>query len=376
MSALYIHVPFCARACPYCDFDFEVDRAPDADAFLAALAREADLRVAEHAGTAFDTVYVGGGTPSVLGPSGLARLLAWIHGRFDTRACQELTVELNPEHTDDATVATLVEHGCDRVSLGVQSFDEGGLRQLGRAHAARDAIAAIERAHAAGLRTSIDLIVGWPGQTASVLRADLAQTDALALRHVSVYALTIEAGSAWPLLVGKGTRRLPRADLQAELLERSEAALASFGLEHYEIASYAAAGARSRHNAAYWSWRDYLGLGPSAASARYEADGAVVRRTNRRGLARWAADVGAVDLAERLAPEEAAAEGAWLGLRRLDGFEIAELLARFPAIDEAWLRRRAARQLAAGALELRDGRLRVAPGRWLQHDAIAADLLS
>lgn len=396
---LYVHVPFCARACPYCDFDFEVGREPSAEAFVDAL--EAERRARGLAlGLPVRTVYVGGGTPSLLGPAGLRALLGWIDASFDASGALERTVELNPEHVDEALLDALVESGVDRVSLGVQSLQPSALVQLGRAHAPERARAALVAAVARGLRVSADLIVGWPGQRAPSLQADVEGILATGVEHVSIYALTIEAGTPWEALVRRGRRRSPDADAQARRLVQAARLLEAAGLRHYEVASYARPGARSQHNLGYWTWRDYVGLGPSAASASHGPDGAVERRTNVRGLARWRAapglaitegepdaPLGAEPVAEpdavpttatieRLAPVAAAAEGLWLGLRALDGIDVAAFLRRFPAVDEAWLGARTAGAIERGNLErTEEGILRVAADRWLWHDEISAALL-
>jgi oxygen-independent coproporphyrinogen-3 oxidase len=198
----------------------------------------------------------------------------------------------------------------------------------------------------------------------------------LGVRHLSIYALTIEPDTMWPKLVQKGQRELPDADRQADCLQAVERELTRAGLEHYEVASYARSKAdRSQHNLRYWSWSDYIGLGPSAASATFGRDGTVTRRTNVRGLAKWIARPEQADV-ETLGAERAAAEGLWLGLRRLDGFRIEDFLARFTAVDRRWVENRVADQLARGNLEwVRTDRLRVTPQRWLFHDEICAALL-
>lgn len=375
-SGLYVHVPFCARACPYCDFDFEVGRAPAVGDFLAGLAREADARDDAAPGRRFDTVYLGGGTPSLLGEGGLVALLGWIAGRFPASGALETTVEVNPEHASDRLFAALVDAGASRVSLGLQTFDPAGLRELGRVHTPAAASEALAAARARGLAVSADLIVGWRGQDEASLRADVAQILDAGAGHVSIYALTIEAGTAWPRLVRRGLRVLPDADHQAAMLAVAEEALVAGGLHHYEVASYAAAGAEARHNLLYWTWSDYVGLGPSAHSARFAPGGAVRRRGNPRGLAAWAAAEPPEE--EALGAREAAVEGLWVGLRRLAGVDVDAYLRRFAAVDRAFVERRCARQVGLGNLEWSaDGRvLRVAPGRWLWHDTIGADLLA
>jgi oxygen-independent coproporphyrinogen-3 oxidase len=368
-----VHVPFCARACPYCDFDFVVNARPDTEAFIAGLEREVAGR--SDVDRRYETVYVGGGTPSVLAAGDLKRLLAWIRGRFDVADVREWTVECNPEHVDAARIEALVDAGVDRISLGVQSLAPAGLVQLGRAHAPDTAMAAIEAAVHAGLRVSADLIVGWPGQDPIAVAHDVVRLRDAGVEHVSIYALTIEPGTPWTRLVERGARALPDPDAQAQALLRAEAELVSAGFAHYEIASYARSdAARSRHNLLYWTWRDYVGLGPSAASARAH-QGGVKRRTNARGLSAWLA--AAAPDEEILTPERAAAEGLWLGLRVLPGLDVAAFLARFPAVDRAWIELRTARQRTLGNLGWSPdgGTVAVAPDRWLHHDAIAADLL-
>lgn len=394
-AGLYVHVPFCERACPYCDFDFEVGRgdrlAASVAQWLAGLERERSSRAAELEQTRFDTLYLGGGTPSVLEPAQLRALLAWLRSQLavDPSQLREFTVELNPEHVDDSRLAALLEFGVGggvgRVSLGVQSLAPAGLRELGRVHDRAAALAAIHRCVAAGLRTSADLIVGWRGQGPAELARDVDELLGAGVEHISIYGLTVEPGTPWPKLVRRGLRVLPDEDLQAELLLVAQAELLARGFEHYEIASYARPGAEAIHNSKYWRWLDVVALGPSAVSARHRDSSqptgpgtgpgpAVERRSNPRGLAAWAAGVDPGE--ERLEGEAAAGEGLWLGLRRLRGIDVARFLARF-GVERAWLELRISRQLALGNLEWLAGGagLRVAPDRWLWHDSIALDLV-
>jgi len=386
VAGLYVHVPFCARACPYCDFDFQVGRHPDAAGFIAGLARELAARKdmspetgVVPPGAAWPTVYLGGGTPSLLGPAGLRELAAWIDRNFPGAGhgdAAEYTVEVNPEHASPELFAAIAGFGGTRVSLGVQTLDPAGLAALGRAHDRAAALAALTGARAAGLEISADLIVGWPGQTAASLTADVAAIVAAGARHVSVYALTIESGTPWETLVRRGKRRLPDPEHQTDLLILAADTLVAAGLEHYEVASYAAPGQHARHNLGYWTWRDYLGLGPSAHSAVYSSDGSLIRRGNRRGLGPWLEGPGAAGELDPQSPLAAAAEGLWTGLRHLPGLDLPAFLARFPAVDRAWITARTDKQRARGNLELGEHVLRVAPGRWLWHDSIAADLLA
>jgi oxygen-independent coproporphyrinogen-3 oxidase len=381
-AGLYVHVPFCARACPYCDFDFEVGRQLESAIrrWQLGLAHELEVRRSSFEGRVFDSLYLGGGTPSALGPAMLEEVIGWLRtavvggGRL-----REVTVELNPEHVDGALVASLTRSGVDRVSLGIQSLQALGLRQLGRAHSPAQALVAIERTVAAGLRTSADLIVGWPGHLAADLIADIDRLVDLGVDHLSIYALTIEPDVPWQKLVRRGLRVLPDDDDQAPLLLTAERRLAEHGFVHYEVASHARPGQEAWHNGKYWRVVDVLALGPSGASVdvRETLGGVeVTRRRNLRGLERWLADpAGTEEANDRLTGEVAAAEALWLGLRQLEGLWVLPWMARF-GVDRGWIDARIANQLRRGNLEwLGETRLRVAPGRWLWHDDIAADLL-
>jgi oxygen-independent coproporphyrinogen-3 oxidase len=382
-------VPFCARACPYCDFDFEVGRGPKFDervtAWLAGLERERVARSSQLDGCSFDTIYVGGGTPSAISLECLRALFEWVERAdrglgVDFTQLRERTVELNPEHASPARLDALVELGVDRVSLGIQSLTPEGLSQLGRAHTREQALASVDGCVARGLRTSVDLIVGWPGQTAAQLEReidDLLANDGVdgveGVEHVSIYGLTIEPDTPWPKLVRRGLRVLPNEEQQADLLVLVERELLARGFVHYEIASYARPGAQAIHNSKYWRWADVVGFGPSAASA-WHRDGAVERRVNARGLEAWLA--GGQAEREHLDGDRAAGEGLWLGLRRLAGVDVERFLAKF-AVDRGWLEARVRRQVELGNLCWEgDGRvLRVGDGRWLWHDTIAVGLL-
>jgi oxygen-independent coproporphyrinogen-3 oxidase len=374
VAGLYVHVPFCVRACPYCDFDFVVGRRPALDTYLRGLEVEIGARKLE--GARFSTLYLGGGTPSSLGSTGLRRLVNLLRERLDLGGVSEATVELNPEHVTDELLGAVVELGLTRVSLGVQSFDREALRALGRGHEPDAAVRAVAACTAAGLATSVDLILGWPGQTADPLRDDLGRVTSSGAGHLSVYAFTVESTTPWPALVRRGLRRLPDPERQAELLRVAERALVEAGWEHYEISNYARWGARSVHNQLHWSWDDFTGLGPSAWSARHDPHGGVTRLGNPRGLATWVGAAGGGQVCDELHGEAAAAEGLWLGLRRLEGVAIADFLRRFPGVDREFVARLAERQLRLGNLEWARGEvLRLAAGRWLWHDAVGVDLL-
>ncbi len=373
---IYLHVPFCARACPYCDFDFDVAATPDEGAYVRALSAEFAARAGELERADVDTVYVGGGTPSTLSGATFGRIFEALASSVRRYSPREVTVEANPEHVTTSWVDALRRVGVTRVSLGVQSFSTEGLVTLGRAHRGRKAWEAVEIIHGAGLDGSVDLIVGWPGQTASALDSDIEMLVASEVAHVSVYALTIEPGTPWEGLVDRGVRQPVDEDAQGELLERTERLLVNAGFVHYEVASYAKPGKQAAHNRKYWRWRDFLGFGPSAASAVRIAGGGTARRHNVRGFAPWT-QLSSGDLVdtERLEGEAAAREGLWLGLRLLEPLEVASLEERFQR-PPGWVVERLQRQFELGNVQrCAPGRVAVAPGRWLWHDVIAKDLL-
>lgn len=380
-DGLYVHVPFCSRACPYCDFDFVVGRQlePAIRRWQLGLKRELDVRRSSFEGRTFDSLYLGGGTPSAIGAEALEEVIGWLRAEVVGERLREVTVELNPEHVDDALMASLARSGVDRVSLGIQSLEALGLRQLGRGHSPTQALTAVERAISAGLRTSADLIVGWPGHTEAGLIADIDRLIDLGVGHLSIYALTIEPDTPWQKLVRRGLRVLPSDDEQAPLLLAAERRIVEHGFVHYEVASYARPGREAWHNGKYWRAVNVLALGPSGASVsiRETREGVeVTRGRNLRGLERWLADpAGMEEPLDHLVGEIAAAEALWLALRQLEGLWVLPWMARF-GVDRGWLDTRTANQVRRGNLEwLGDERLRVAPGRWLWHDDIAADLL-
>jgi len=271
-GALYLHVPFCARRCRYCDFATEaVDREDERciaamDAYVEQLV--VALRRASKAGLlgTVRSVYIGGGTPTVLGHARLTQLAYTIGLSVDVDADVEFTVEANPESFTAEMARDLFALGVNRISFGVQSFDDGELALLGRMHDADGARCALSDARERFDNLSIDLMCGIPGQTMASWERSLDEAVALAVPHVSVYPLTIEEGTPFQALVASGKMPEPDEDMQADMMERAEAVLCAAGLVRYEVASYARVGFESRHNRAYWHGVPYLGLGRGASS--------------------------------------------------------------------------------------------------------------
>jgi oxygen-independent coproporphyrinogen-3 oxidase len=371
---VYLHVPFCERICPYCDFPVVAARtlAPDAEAgYVAALERELAARRADFAGRRLATLYFGGGTPSLLRPESVARLVAAVRDAFPGEP-EEVTLEANPSTLERERLPGFRAAGVDRVSLGVQSFDDTTLRRLGRAHRADASRRTLDACRAAGFRRlSLDLIVAAPDQDLAGLERDLDAALAAGVEHLSVYELTIEAGTPFAAAAERGRLRRPAEDDAAAMLERVEARLVGAGYRRYEISSYARPGAEARHNGRYWQRRPVLGLGMGAVSndppGPARPHGA--RRTNPRTLPAYlalAAGGGAAQV-EVLEPSLARAEAIFLALRTADGLDAAGFAREFGAPPRRWFgpaidALRAQRLLDEGD----DGRLRLTPrGRML-----------
>jgi oxygen-independent coproporphyrinogen-3 oxidase len=366
---VYVHAPFCVRRCRYCDFAVQVRPTGDAQGWLAALAGE--LRAVESEGLlslapSLDTLYVGGGTPSLLGPAameGLARVLG--PERLSDPGL-EWTAEANPESLTPASASAWRKAGVNRLSLGAQTFHEPALRWMGRLHGASGTAAAVAVARGAGLENlSLDLIFGLPAHLGRSWARDLRAVLALGVPHVSLYGLTVEAGTPLGRAVAEGREEgVDEERYREEFLEAAET-LTREGFEHYEISNFARPGFASRHNQAYWSGAPYLGLGNSAHS--YAPP---VRRWNLRA---WE-DYSAV-AAEGRCPEEsretldAAAlrlEGIWLGLRTASGLAVDGLGDGARALVAEWVR--------AGWALLSGGRVRLTPPGWLLLDRLSVEL--
>jgi oxygen-independent coproporphyrinogen-3 oxidase len=263
--SLYVHVPFCVSKCAYCDFYSQpgggAKYAPFVDAALFEAGHWSHYDLLEDV----PTLYVGGGTPTVLGED-LVRLVRGLLETARLRPGAEVTVETNPETTDAGSVAALVVEGVNRFSLGVQSFDDGVLGTLGRCHDAERARAATRVLRDSGTGFSIDLICGVPGQTSASWDATLEEAVSCGARHFSVYPLAIEDGTPLAAAVAEGSMPAPDPDEAADMMLAAEVALAAAGMPRYEVASYAQPGHEARHNLVYWTGGSYLGVGPHAAS--------------------------------------------------------------------------------------------------------------
>jgi oxygen-independent coproporphyrinogen-3 oxidase len=319
---LYLHVPFCRDRCTYCSFVTTRDESLKG-AVLAQLRRQL-LAWGEALGRpAVDTLYLGGGTPSLLSAIELADLTGAARAAFDLDALAEATLEANPGTLDLAWMAQARALGWDRISLGVQTLDDALLGRLGRIHDGRTALQALGWARAAGFqRISADLMVGIPGQDLGRILDDARTLVAAGANHLSIYLLDLDKACALRAQVERGRLALPSEDEAADVFEALQEELPRLGLQPYEISNYAAAGQMSRHNNRYWERRPYLGLGPSAASQLADW-----RWTESGVIHAWMEDRGSTELQE-LDAAEALAEIPLLGLRMHRGVDWEALRAR------------------------------------------------
>ena len=365
--ALYVHWPFCVAKCPYCDFNShvraEVDQAAWRRALLADLAREAE----QVAGRPIGSIFFGGGTPSLMPPATVAAVLdaAAAIGLADD---VEITLEANPSSVERARFADLAAAGVNRLSLGIQSFDDRALRFLGRAHDAHEAETALATAQHAFARVSFDLIYALPGERPDTWEPALRAAIARGTEHLSLYQLTIEPGTRFATEAAAGRLVPPDADAAAQLFERTRAITAEAGIPAYEVSNHARAGAESRHNLTYWRYRDYLGIGPGAHGRR----GGMATLRHRKPE-NWLAAIDrnghGLQSETPLSAAERAHEALVMGLRLREGVDL-------DRIGAGWIDDRAVATLAREGLLTREGgRLRVTEAGMLVLDSILAAIV-
>jgi oxygen-independent coproporphyrinogen-3 oxidase len=368
---LYVHWPYCARICPYCDFNVALDRRPgEAEALFAAML--ADLRAqAETAGPhRLVSIFLGGGTPSLMPPAWAAGLVEAARALWPVAPDLEVTLETNPTDAEAARFQGFAEAGVNRLSLGIQALDDGALKFLGRNHSAAEAVRAARLAAAIFPRLSLDLIYARPGQTEAGWAEELRAAIALGPEHLSPYQLTIEPGTAFDRAVRRGAFAPAEPDLAARLYETTHAVLEAEGFEAYEVSNHARGeAARSRHNLVYWRGQDYLGVGPGA-HGRLTRAGVRTATEAARAIPDYLArvrDTGTgLALTESLSPEEAAEERLLMGLRTVEGVPLAALeplpLAKLPDL------------LEAGFVRVAQGRLYATPEGRPVLDRVIAEL--
>ena len=401
---VYVHFPWCLEKCPYCDFvSFKTERsAIDHEGYADAIVRELAARAAPGGlfdGHALTTIFFGGGTPSLWEPRALGRVIAALRGAFAgneahdaARPAIEITAECNPTSLDRARADALLQAGVTRLSIGVQSLDEGQLRYLGRLHDPALARAAVRAAVATGARTSADLIFGLPQQRTEEAAAHAAELVDLGLEHLSAYSLTIEPGTRFGELAKRGRLPLAEEDDTCDAFLAIEEVLGGRGFHHYEVSNYARPGREAQHNLGYWRGRAYLGLGCAAygfglregrpvSGLRYRNDPDPARYVEgTRGLVAGVPRVGdgVTSSVEPLDGETLLRERIMLGLRLEDGVDLeacGEELALSHEVVWTSSRRRAVDALTHDQrLAVDGGRLRIPPHRRLSTDGVAARL--
>jgi len=340
-SALYIHVPFCRSKCAYCDF-FSVEAATAAESFRERLVDSTLRRAAElserFGARRYETIYVGGGTPTILGPPLLGRLLAGLAGLAG--GATEWTVEANPDSLDPACLEAMAAAGVTRLSLGVQSLDDGALVLLGRPHRAVQAEAALRLAAGYGLRLSADLIAALPSPRDSLRRresaagagrslsAEVGRLLELSVGHLSIYDLVVEEGTRIAASLESGELEEADEDEAWEERRAAEAVLAKAGFRRYEVSNYAPAGSECAHNLAYWRMDSYVGAGPGAVSTIAE-EGGSLRIEETRNLEAYLGCAAENAREERISPRDSAFELAMMGFRTRFGLDLDSFASRF-----------------------------------------------
>ncbi len=283
---VYIHWPFCKSKCPYCDFNSHVRDGVEQTRWRQALLRELECAARDTPALRVETMFFGGGTPSLMEPETAAALIARARQLWDTAANVEITLEANPTSVEAARFAALRQAGVNRVSLGLQALDATSLKFLGREHSLEEALAALDVARKQFARYSFDLIYTLPGQTEAAWDAELARALTFAGEHLSLYQLTLERGTRFFTDHARGAFTLPDEEDAARLFELTQARLAASGLPAYEISNHARAGAECRHNLIYWRYQDYVGIGPGAHGRFTRGDTKVATR-RRSGPEAW-----------------------------------------------------------------------------------------
>ena len=316
--ALYVHWPFCVSKCPYCDFNSHVRDDVDQEAWAAALLADMAHEAALTPGRMLGSIFFGGGTPSLMPPTTVARLIEAARGCWRTADDIEITLEANPSSVEAARFADLARAGVNRVSLGLQALDDSALAFLGRAHDVGEGLAALDTAQASFARVSFDLIYARPDQNLAAWEAELARALGFGTEHLSLYQLTIEPGTRFATLVREGKLKPLDPDLAADIFDTTRVMATAAGLPAYEISNHARIGAESRHNLTYWRYGDYVGIGPGAHGRRGRL--ATVRHKKPENwMAAVARNGHGLSVEDPLTPRDMAVEALLMGLRLREG---------------------------------------------------------
>lgn len=374
MAGIYVHIPYCKRKCVYCDF-YSTPAMGDVEAYVGCVAREcAARREAVLGSERVNTLYVGGGTPSLLTPGQMHRLLDGLRRCTDLSGVEELTVEVNPDDVTAELMDCFAGEGVNRVSMGVQSFVDSELEFMGRRHNAAEALEAIATMRRAGIgNVSLDLIYGVPGQTMQSWRHSVEQAIATGAQHISAYSLSYEPGTRLWVMRQQGKIRETDDEVCVDMYRFLARALREAGYEHYEISNFARPGFRSRHNSAYWNFTPYLGLGAAAHSYDGHA-----RSYNPSSIRQYVAAVierGTAAVAEQLHDWERYDEEVMLRLRTADGLDARLLESKFGADAARQFSQKARRHIAQGLLQRHGDTYSLTDSGVMMADAVIRDLM-
>ena len=322
-AGLYIHIPFCRSRCSYCDFATGIYQGELAETYVNAVVRE--IAASTYAGNKVDTIYFGGGTPSLLTPAQLERILGVVRDRFNVSPGSEITVEMNPGTVTRDQLRAFRDAGVNRASFGAQTFDDAELAKLGRSHTSADTLKTFHELRNAGFtNVSFDLIAGLPGQTLAGWKRNIEQSLSLEPEHLSFYLLEVHSGTPLADHIRRGIQPKPDDDLAAVMYEWMLERASDAGYEHYEISNLSRPGFSSRHNTKYWTGAAYYGFGCSAHSY----DGHSRRWSNQRDVLRYVENIeqGTVPLIEEheLSETDLRAEALFLGMRMMRGVDLRE----------------------------------------------------
>jgi oxygen-independent coproporphyrinogen-3 oxidase len=320
-AGLYVHIPFCSSRCSYCDFATGLYQTELAERYVAALIEE--IKTSRHGGASVDTVYFGGGTPSLLAPAQLERTLTTLSARFEIDPASEITLEINPGSVTREKLTAFRSLGINRASFGAQTFDDGELARLGRSHNAADALQTFADLRDAGFTNiSFDLIAGLPGQTLAGWQRNIKQALALSPEHLSFYLLEVHSGTPLAEHIRRGLQPVPDDDLAGVMYQWMLDEASQAGYEHYEISNLCRPGYHSRHNVKYWTTAPYYGFGCSAHSY----DGRTRRWSNHRDVLKYVEKIEAGMLAvaeeQELSEADVRAEALFLGMRLMRGVDV------------------------------------------------------
>ncbi len=322
---LYIHWPFCQAKCPYCDFNSHVSRKIDQKQWLNAYLTELDRVGSETQGRVLNSVFFGGGTPSLMDPDVVSAIIDRIRTTWPTANDLEITLEANPGSVEAGRFAAYRQGGISRVSMGIQALNDRDLKRLGRIHSVSEAKAAFDIARHTFERVSFDLIYARQDQSVDAWQAELREALAMTIDHLSLYQLMIETGTAFGDRYAKGKLRgLPEDDASADMYQVTGDICAEAGLEGYEVSNYAKPGSESRHNLIYWRYGDYVGIGPGA-HGRVTLDGEKFATESWRNPDRWLASVSegsGENLRQTISLEDQADEMMMMGLRLNEGVDL------------------------------------------------------